>query len=136
SPVLAAASPAVTTLPAVSTTPPVPTYKVVGVASNDVLKIRSGPDATADIVKAIPFDGKGIRMVGSCSGQWCPVGYLDAKGWVNRRDPASETGSRCLECVPAAAHAAGSPKDATLYPALPVESLEEFVSSEAWKTRF
>jgi N-acetylmuramoyl-L-alanine amidase len=88
--VLAAASPAVPTLPAVSTTPPVPTYKVFGVASNDVLKIRSGPDAATDIVKAIPFDGRGIRMVGSCSGQWCPVEYLNAKGWVNRRHLASE----------------------------------------------
>ena len=65
-------------------------YKVVGVASNDVLKIRSGPDAATDIVKAIPFDGKGIRRVGNCSGQWCPVEYLNAKGWVNRRHLASE----------------------------------------------
>jgi uncharacterized protein YraI len=67
-----------------------PTYRVVGVALNDVLNIRSGPDANTPIVNAIPPDGKGIRMVGGCAGQWCPVEYLTTKGWVNRRFLANE----------------------------------------------
>lgn len=70
--------------------PPISTFRVVGVASNDVLNIRSGPDAATGIVDAIPPNGKGIRRVGGCAGQWCPVQYLNAKGWVNRRYLASE----------------------------------------------
>jgi N-acetylmuramoyl-L-alanine amidase len=61
------------------------TYKVTGVASNDVLNIRSGPDANSTIVDTIPPDGTGVRMVGGCSGQWCPVEYGNAKGWANSR---------------------------------------------------
>jgi len=89
-PALAAASPSAASLPAVSATPPVPTYKVVGIASNDVLNIRSGPDAATGIVEAIPANGKGIRMAGGCAGQWCPIEYLKAKGWVKRRYLANE----------------------------------------------
>lgn len=66
------------------------TFRVTGVASNDVLNIRTGPDATTVIVKAIPPNGRGIRMVGGCSGQWCPVEYQNARGWVNRRYLVSE----------------------------------------------
>jgi SH3-like domain-containing protein len=65
-------------------------FRVVGVVSNDVLNIRSGPDAATVIVDGIPPNGKGIRMVGDCAGQWCPVQYLNARGWVNRRYLASE----------------------------------------------
>jgi N-acetylmuramoyl-L-alanine amidase len=70
--------------------PPSATFKVIGVVSNDVLNIRSGPDAATGIVDAIPPNGRGIRMMGSCAGQWCRVQYLNAKGWVNRRYLASE----------------------------------------------
>jgi uncharacterized protein YraI len=65
-------------------------YKVSGVAANDVLNIRSGPDANSGIVSSIPPDGRGVRIVGGCSGQWCPIDYLNARGWVNRRFLVSE----------------------------------------------
>jgi hypothetical protein len=68
----------------------VPQYRVGGVASNDVLNIRSGPDAGSAIVSTIPPDGSGIRMTGSCAGNWCPIVYRSAQGWVHRRYLTSE----------------------------------------------
>lgn len=77
--------------PSASITPlAIPQYRVGGVASNDVLNIRSGPDAGSAIVSTIPPDGGGIRMTGSCSGNWCPIDYRGAQGWVNRRFLTSE----------------------------------------------
>jgi hypothetical protein len=65
--------------------PAAPEYRVAGVASNDVLNIRSGPDASSAIVSTIPPYGSGILMTGSCAGQWCPIDYRGSQGWVNRR---------------------------------------------------
>jgi N-acetylmuramoyl-L-alanine amidase len=79
-----------TSAPTPNSSRAISTFRVVGVVSNDKLNIRSGPDAAMGIVDAIPPDGKGIRMVGDCTGHWCPVQYLNAKGWVNRRYLASE----------------------------------------------
>ncbi|HEX9470195.1 MAG TPA: N-acetylmuramoyl-L-alanine amidase [Bradyrhizobium sp.] len=62
-----------------------PTYRVVKVAPPDVLNIRSGPDADLSIVGTIPPDGRGVRIVGACSGQWCEVDYRGARGWVSRQ---------------------------------------------------
>ncbi len=65
-------------------------YKVVNVAADDVLNIRSGPSASLAIVGTIPPDGRGVRMVGSCAGQWCEINYRGTKGWVNRQYLSSE----------------------------------------------
>jgi SH3-like domain-containing protein len=64
---------------------PVPQFRVSNVASNDVLNIRSGPDANSAIVRTIPPYGRGILIKGSCVGQWCPIDYQGSQGWVNRR---------------------------------------------------
>jgi N-acetylmuramoyl-L-alanine amidase len=67
-----------------------PTYRVVKVAGQDVLKIRSGPNADLSTVGTIPPGGRGIRMVGACSGPWCEIDYHGARGWVNRQFLSSE----------------------------------------------
>lgn len=60
------------------------TYRVIGVAANDVLNIRSAPNAESSIVQTIPPNGRGVHLVGDCTGQWCQVDYRGARGWVNR----------------------------------------------------
>jgi SH3-like domain-containing protein len=59
------------------------TFRVVGVAYDDVLNIRSGPSMGHAIVGVIPPRGRGVRIVGECE-EWCPVRYNGASGWVNR----------------------------------------------------
>jgi N-acetylmuramoyl-L-alanine amidase len=59
-------------------------YRVTNVAANDVLNIRSGPDSNLAVVGTIPPDGRGVRIVGNCAGQWCQINYNGASGWVNR----------------------------------------------------
>jgi N-acetylmuramoyl-L-alanine amidase len=65
-------------------------YRVVGVRSDDVLNIRSGPNANLSIVGAIPPNGRGIQIAGTCTGQWCPIKYQNLSGWVNRTFLARE----------------------------------------------
>jgi N-acetylmuramoyl-L-alanine amidase len=67
-----------------------PTYRIVDVAPKDVLNIRSGPNGDLSIVGAIPSGGRGVRMVGACSGPWCEVDYRGARGWVKHQFLASE----------------------------------------------
>jgi uncharacterized protein YraI len=62
-----------------------PTYRVISVAGGDVLNIRSGPSADLAIVSSIPPDGRGVRIVGACTGQWCPIEFNGIHGWVNRQ---------------------------------------------------
>ena len=66
------------------------TYHVVAVATNDVLNIRSGPSPDLDVVGVIPPDGRGVRIVGPCKGQWCEIDYHGTEGWVNSQYLASE----------------------------------------------
>jgi uncharacterized protein YraI len=68
---------------------PAQTYRVVGVAYDDVLNIRSGPAVGYAIVGTIPPRGRGVRIVGRCE-DWCPVRYNGASGWVNRYYLAAE----------------------------------------------
>jgi N-acetylmuramoyl-L-alanine amidase len=63
---------------------PAPTYMVIDVAAGS-LSIRFGPGADSAVVGTIPPSGRGIRIVGTCAGQWCPIDYRGARGWVNRR---------------------------------------------------
>jgi SH3-like domain-containing protein len=65
------------------------TYRVIDVASDDVLNIRAGPSAGHAIVGAIPPGARGVRLVGRCQG-WCPISYNGASGWVKGRYLAPE----------------------------------------------
>ena len=67
-----------------------PAYRVIGVATNDVLEMRAGPDANSAVVDTIASDGKDIRMTGTCSAKWCPVAYRNVRGWVDSRFLALE----------------------------------------------
>lgn len=65
--------------------PPLPqsTYKVVSVAANDVLNIRTGPSKEHPSIGTIDPEARGVRLVGTCQGDWCPVRHLGVVGWVN-----------------------------------------------------
>jgi SH3-like domain-containing protein len=67
-----------------------PTWRVVKVAPQDVLNLRSGPNADLSVVGTIPPGGRGVRIVGACSGPWCEVDYRGARGWANRQFLDSE----------------------------------------------
>ncbi len=62
-------------------------FRVVDVASNDVLNIRSGPGADNPVVGEIPSDGTGIRVTGDGvvvgDSRWVPIVYGSTEGWVN-----------------------------------------------------
>ena len=59
-------------------------FRVVGVAGDDVLWIRSGPSARTRKLGAIPFDARGVRNLG-CRGRWCRVQYRGVRGWSHIR---------------------------------------------------
>ena len=67
-----------------SASPQNPTYAVRGVASNDVLWIRSGPSTRFRKIGSIPHNGRGVRMFG-CEGRWCQVRYRGVTGWSHGR---------------------------------------------------
>ena len=64
-------------------------YRVVGVSSNDVLNVRSGPAADYPVLGIIPPHAKGIGKR-QCIGTWCNVAYVSpdvyvVQGWVQSR---------------------------------------------------
>lgn len=71
-----------------------PSYRVIGVRSDDVLNMREGPSAGSGIVYAIPFQARGVRR-GACtnngSDRWCEVSYDCRAGWVNMRYLTAES---------------------------------------------
>jgi hypothetical protein len=64
-------------------------YRVVNVASNDVLNVRSAAGADNRIVGTIPANGTGIRITGASvqagGGVWVPIQYQEISGWVNSK---------------------------------------------------
>ena len=62
---------------------------VTGVASDDVLNIRSGPRALYAILGTIPYDGVGINVLDCINNdkgtRWCRVDYRTRNGWVKAR---------------------------------------------------
>ena len=69
-------------------------YAVTGVERDDVLNIRSRPEARAALIGAIPSDGTGIRLLGPTArvGQstWREIEYQGMRGWVNARFLAAQ----------------------------------------------
>jgi hypothetical protein len=66
-------------------------YQVAGVEEDDVLNIRNGPSEDHDAIGAIPPTARGVKIVGDCEDDWCPVSHGATKGWVNRYYLAPET---------------------------------------------
>jgi hypothetical protein len=63
--------------------PAAPLFMVANVRRDDVLNVRSGPSAEADIVGELPPGSRGIAITDACRARWCPVQHLSASGWVN-----------------------------------------------------
>lgn len=59
-------------------------YRVVNVAANDTLNLRSAPNTTAAVVSFVPHQARGLVMVGECTGVWCPMSHGGKSGWVHR----------------------------------------------------
>ncbi|MGW8180871.1 MAG: SUMF1/EgtB/PvdO family nonheme iron enzyme, partial [bacterium] len=64
-------------------------FRVVGIDSNDVLNVRSGPGVNSAIVGAIPHDGIGVLVTGQGrmieDNLWVPIVYQDLIGWVDSK---------------------------------------------------
>ena len=62
------------------------TFRVVGVAYNDVLNMRAGPGPRRPIVGVL-YPNEGGIFIGRCSQyvNWCRVRKGNKIGWVNRR---------------------------------------------------
>ena len=59
------------------------TYKVVHVASNDVLNIRSGPGVGYRKISSIPAGSACVIKTGRKRGKWHQVQYASTTGWVH-----------------------------------------------------
>lgn len=58
-------------------------FKVAGVRADDVLNVRQGPSADTPAVGNIPPTGHGVRLLGRCLLEWCPIVHGSVSGWVN-----------------------------------------------------
>lgn len=59
-------------------------FRVYGVADNDVLNVRNGPSEGHAVVGNIPPSASSVRMVGGCIALWCEIQFRSTRGWVNR----------------------------------------------------
>lgn len=74
--------------PVVIENEPEPTlYKVIDVASNDVLNVRGGPGVDNPITGALAHDATRVQVTGEGelvgSSRWVPIVTTDTVGWVN-----------------------------------------------------
>lgn len=66
----------------------IPCYsRVINVAANDMLFIRSDPTVSSQRVGAIPYEGTDIKIIGVFQmvgkTRWVPIKYQGIEGWVN-----------------------------------------------------
>ena len=80
-------------------------HDVTGVAANDVLNLRAGPDAGAAIIGSLPPGLAGVEVVGlSDNGKWGRINQSEASGWAAmayltpQAGPAWFTLERGLRC--------------------------------------
>jgi uncharacterized protein YraI len=87
---LASRTPETPSAPASACGHPHGDYRVVGIASDDVLWVRSSPRRDANETGSIPPNGDGVG-VGRCTNvsgysfQWCEVRYRCVSGWAYAR---------------------------------------------------
>lgn len=68
----------------------VPSFRITGVAANDVLHIRQRPLATSAVIGDLAPQSQGLRLTGACVGEWCPVTHKGVSGWVGKHYLAEE----------------------------------------------
>ncbi len=68
-------------------------FRVAGVDEDDMLNVRSGPSEQYATVGELPPEGHGVKIVGPCRADWCPIRHGSTTGWVNRTFLAEETTS-------------------------------------------
>jgi uncharacterized protein YgiM (DUF1202 family) len=66
-------------------------FRVAGVDDDDILNVRSGPSQHFSPVGELPPEGRGVKIVGPCRADWCPIRHGHTTGWVNRNFLAEET---------------------------------------------
>jgi hypothetical protein len=75
----------------------VASFRVEGVAADDVLNIRSQPDANSRVLSSIPPQEKHVEGLGAPStvarSTWQRVRYAGVTGWVNARFLRANIGS-------------------------------------------
>jgi hypothetical protein len=84
-------APAIATAYASSSTVVLASFRVAGVAQNDMLNVRSGPSEDYAPVGGLPPEVRGVKIVGPCQQDWCPIRHGRVTGWVNRYFLAEET---------------------------------------------
>lgn len=67
------------------------TFRVAGVADDDILNVRSGPSQYYPPVGGIPPHGRSVHITGPCRDSWCPIRHRSVRGWVNRYYLAQDT---------------------------------------------
>jgi uncharacterized protein YgiM (DUF1202 family) len=76
--------------------PSVGAFAVVGVYSDDVLNVRSGPGVGNPIVGTIPYFGRNVEVHAGAEeigdSTWVPVVYQTQSGWVNSSYLARQVG--------------------------------------------
>jgi Bacterial SH3 domain len=69
----------------------VQSFRVRGVASDDVLNVRAGPSTDYSATATLLPDTVGVRIVGQCLEEWCPIAHRGITGWVNSIYLAEDT---------------------------------------------
>ncbi len=74
-------------------------FRVAGVEDDDMLNVRSGPSELYPPVGELPPEGRGVKIVGPCRADWCPIRYGSVSGWVNRSFLAEDTSAPAASAV-------------------------------------
>ncbi len=65
-------------------------FRVADVDYDDTLNIRSGPSENFSPIGRLQPQERGVRIIGPCRGDWCPIQHGAVSGWVNRYYLAEE----------------------------------------------
>ncbi|MGR3455062.1 SH3 domain-containing protein [Pseudooceanicola sp.] len=83
-------------------------YDVAGVASDDVLNVRAEPDASSEIIGALPPDARNVEVIELAPRvDWGRVNVNGTSGWVSLRFMERHPG-QYLGAVPEVARCAGT----------------------------
>ena len=79
------------------TAPPIEisgSFRVARVDEDDMLNVRSGPSEEHRVIGIITPRGHGVRIMGPCRADWCPIRHGGVAGWVHRYYLAEEGSGR------------------------------------------